>query len=130
MLTTALLERGARVEELHTYEWQVPDDAAPIEQLVRSLIDGDIDAVAFTTQVQVRHLFEVASWMGETDALRDALQHRTVVASIGPTCSAVLQEFGVEPHVVASPPRMRPLVTAIAAHLTAQAFPLREATST
>ena len=128
-LTDVLWGRGADVQQIHTYAWQIPDDVAPIEQLVFSLIDDDIDAVAFTTQVQVRHLFEVAGRLDQAEALRHALRHDTVVASIGPTCSTVLMEFGVEPHVVASPPRMRPLVMAIAAHLIARGFPLSEATS-
>ena len=46
-------------------------------------------------------------------ALRFALRHRTIVGSIGPTCSAALEQFDVPPHVVASPPKMRPLVTAV-----------------
>jgi len=37
----------------------------------------------------------------------------TIVGSIGPTCSAALEQFDVTPHVVASPPKMRPLVTAV-----------------
>ena len=117
VLVNALLARGARIEEVRSYEWRLPDDVAPIEELIRQLIRGHLDAVAFTNQVQVRHLFEVAAQMGCTAALRYALSHRTVVGSIGPTCSVALEEFGAPPHVVASPPKMRPLVTAVGQHL-------------
>jgi len=120
VLVNALRARGARIEELRSYEWRLPDDVEPIEELMRQLIRGHLDAVAFTNQVQVRHLFEVAARMGCTAALRYALSHRTVVGSIGPTCSVVLEEFGVPPHVVASPPKMRPLVTAVGQHLDAR----------
>jgi len=118
VLVEALHARGATVEELQTYEWRLPDDLEPIEGLIRELLYGQIDAVAFTSQVQVRHLFEVAARTHRTDALRFALRHRTIVGSIGPTCSAALQQLDVTPHVVASPPKMRPLVTAVAQCLT------------
>jgi len=83
------------------------------------LIDGTVDAIAFTNQVQVRHLFEIGARMHRSAALLYALRHRTIVGSIGPTCSMALEEHGARPHVVASPTRMRPLVTAIGAHLAA-----------
>jgi uroporphyrinogen-III synthase len=116
-LAQELRARGARLAELRSYEWRIPDDRAPMEALVGELIEGRIDAVAFTSQVQVRHLFGVAGDSSRSAALRYALRHRTVTASIGPTCSRALEELGAPPHVVASPPKMRPLVTAIAEHL-------------
>jgi len=130
VLADALLARGALVQEVHTYEWQLPDDLAPIQQLIHALIDDRIDAVAFTTQVQVRHLFDVADRMELREPLHHALLDQTIVASIGPTCSTVLAEFGVVPHVVASPPRMRPLITAIGAHLAARAHTSGQAATT
>lgn len=118
-LVDALRSRGAWVEEVRSYEWRLPADTRPIEELVLQLIDGSIDAIAFTNQVQVRHLFEVGTHLQRGAALLYALRHRTVVGSIGPTCSIALEEHGAPPHVVASPTRMRPLVTAIAAYLAA-----------
>ena len=119
-LVDALRERGALVRELQSYEWRIPDDVGPIETLLAQLTDGRLDAVAFTNQVQVRHLFEIGERRGRSATLRYALRHRTVVGSIGPTCSAALEAYGVAPHVVASPPKMRPLVTAIGAYLAAR----------
>ena len=119
-LVEALRARGALVTELHSYEWRVPDDVQPIERLVTQLVEGGLDAVAFTNQVQVRHLFQIGERMGRSAELRDALRRRTAVGSIGPTCTAALEEHGVPPHVVASPPKMRPLVVAIGEHLAAR----------
>jgi uroporphyrinogen-III synthase len=113
VLAEALRARRAQVDELHTYAWRLPDDLAPIETLIHELLDGRLDAVAFTSQVQVRHLFEVAARMNCDAALRFALRHRTIVGSIGPTCSVALEQFDAPPHVVASPPNMRPLVAAV-----------------
>ena len=119
-LVDALRARGAMVTEVHAYVWRVPDDVEPIVRLVTQLIDGRLDAVAFTNQVQVRHLFQIGERMGRVEDLRRALRDRTVVGSIGPTCSTVLEAHGVPPHVVASPPKMRPLVVAIGEHLAAR----------
>jgi uroporphyrinogen-III synthase len=105
------------VREVRSYGWRLPVDVSPIERLIDELIAGRIDAVAFTSQVQVHHLLEVGARMQRRDALLDALRHRTVVGSIGPTCSRALTESGAPPHVTASPPRMRPLVSAIGEHL-------------
>ena len=113
VLVEALRGRGATVDELRTYAWRLPDDLGPIEELIREVLDGRLDAVAFTSQVQVRHLFEIAARMNCSAALRFALRHRTIVGSIGPTCSVALEQFDAPPHVVASPPKMRPLVTAV-----------------
>lgn len=119
-LVDALRARGATVNELRSYEWRLPDDVAPIESLIVELIDGRLDAVAFTNQVQVRHLFDVGARLGRSADLLDALRRRTVVGSIGPTCSHALDAHGVTPHAVASPPKMRPLVTAVGEQLAAR----------
>jgi uroporphyrinogen-III synthase len=117
-LVEALRVRGARVDELHSYEWRLPEHVEPMEELIRELLGGRLDAVAFTNQVQVRHLFELAARTNRTAALRYALQYRTIVGSIGPTCSVALEAFNAPPHVVASPPKMRPLVTAVGQFLS------------
>jgi uroporphyrinogen-III synthase len=118
-LVDALRSRGAWVEEIRSYEWRLPDDTLPIEELVGDLIAGGIDAVAFTNQVQVRHLFQVGARMHRSAALLYALHHRTVVGSIGPTCTIALQDHGAPPHVEATPTRMKPLITALGAYLAA-----------
>jgi uroporphyrinogen-III synthase len=122
-LVSALRDRGAWVDEVQSYEWRIPDDVAPIHALVDELIDGRIDAIAFTNQVQIRHLLQVGAQMQRGAALLYALRHRTVVGSIGPTCSLALAEAGITPHVVASPPRMRPLVTAVGELLATRRLP-------
>lgn len=119
-LVEALRARGATVHELRSYEWRLPDDLAPIETLIAELIAGRLDAVAFTNQVQVRHLFEVGARLGRRDAIVEALRHRTIVGSIGPTCSQALDAHGVAAHAVASPPKMRPLVTAVGDQIAAR----------
>ena len=64
----------------------------------------------FTNGAQVEHLFRAAA---DEVALRAGLG-RTVVASVGPVCSEVLEAHGVHPDLEASPPKMGPLVALIA----------------
>jgi uroporphyrinogen-III synthase len=110
-----LTSRGATVTELQTYRWDLPeDDAARLRAFVDQLSSGAIDAVAFTTQVQVRNLFQVAEQMGAEQRLRDALAARVVVAAVGPTCAEMLREHGVEPDVEPVHPKMGHMVVALA----------------
>jgi uroporphyrinogen-III synthase len=113
----ALRSRGARLYELCLYEWALPEDLSPLRGLVHDLILGRFAAVAFTSQVQVRHLFRVAHEDGSAERLREALTTRVVVASVGPTCRAAAEQFGVLSHVMPAQPKMGPMVEALAAYL-------------
>ena len=113
-LAEALRARGARLHELCLYVWRLPADRAPLEALVRELIGGRFDAIAFTSQVQVRHLLEVATELGQRQALLDALQRKLIVASIGPTCTAALRHAGIAPQVEPEHGKMGHLVAALA----------------
>jgi uroporphyrinogen-III synthase len=117
-LTAAIEERGAIVDELCLYEWHLPHDVEPLRALVRDAIEGRLDAVAFTSQVQVRHLLQIAESMHARDALLTALAQRTIaIAAIGPTCADALRDVGIEPDVVPDPPKLGPLFAALADHL-------------
>lgn len=116
-LAEALQARGCRLTELSLYEWQLPEDTVPLQDLIRDLIAGRVSAIAFTSQVQARHLFQVAAELGQGDTLVQALNGRTVVAAIGPTSVAALQRLGVTPDVVPEHPKMGHLVVALARHL-------------
>jgi hypothetical protein len=70
-------------------------------------------AIAFTNQIQIRHLNMVAEGMGLGDDLANALTRRVVVASIGPSCSHQLRQLGIQPMVVPPTPKMRPLISSL-----------------
>jgi uroporphyrinogen-III synthase len=116
-IASALLARGARLHEMMLYEWRLPPDTGPMEALIRGVMDGAVDAIAFTSQVQLRHLLLVAERSGERDALIRAMNERTLVAAVGPTCASALRRVGITPDVVPDNPKMGPMVVAIAAAL-------------
>jgi uroporphyrinogen-III synthase len=113
-LSSELRQRGATLDELCLYEWRLPDDLTPLQELARDLTARDIDAVIFTSQVQWKHLLRIASDLGFSEAMIDALNSGVVVAAVGPICSAALETSGVRPHVVPDNPKMGPLVAALA----------------
>jgi uroporphyrinogen-III synthase len=112
-LTEALQGRGAQVFELLVYEWRLPEDVKPLHDLVEAIAAGNIDVVAFTSQVQARHLFQVAG-PERADALRAGL-NRTLVGAIGPVCAQALVELGVKVAVTPDNPKLRPFLAALAA---------------
>jgi uroporphyrinogen-III synthase len=116
-LADGLRSRGARVNELCLYEWQLPENVDPLRELIGDVIQSRVDVVAFTSKVQCRHLFQIATAMGCATDLAEALNGRTTVAVIGPVCRTALREHGVSSHVMPATPKMAPLVAAIAEYL-------------
>jgi uroporphyrinogen-III synthase len=72
--------------------------------------DGLVDAVMFTSANQVSSVLSVATDMGVLDAFRAAVSGRTVLTSIGPTCTEALLDNGFAVHAEASPPKMGQLI--------------------
>ncbi len=118
LVTQFLRDKGADVEELCLYEWLLPEDVQPLRTLVEDSIARRVDAIVFTSQVQVRHLFLIAEELHLAQELTTALQSKTVVASIGPTCTGVLQSYSVTPHVIPEHPKMGYLIKALAEYMS------------
>lgn len=123
-LAETLLARQAILDEQWLYRWRLPSDTSLLEDLVTRIVEGRIDALAVTCQIQFRHLFEIAAAMRlERDLVR-SLNERVVVAAVGPTCRAILDLYGVDVHVVPDQPKMGPLVVALMRHLERRPTPL------
>jgi len=114
----ALRGRGARVAEVQPYGWALPADLQPLRDLCGAVAQGRVDAVAFTTQIQAKHLFDVAERAGLRDAVANAMRGRVLVAAVGPTCARALEELGVPPHVVPAQGKMGAMVVALAEAMT------------
>jgi len=108
-LLSGLRERGASVTRVPVYQWALPEDCAPLQAAVKSLVAGEIDVVLFTTGVQVTHLFKIAAEMKLEEPMRLGLG-RAIAASIGPTTSEELQRHGVRADLEPSHPKMGFLV--------------------
>jgi uroporphyrinogen-III synthase len=112
-LVSGLRARGAEVITVPVYQWDLPEDTAPLREAARRLADGEFDVILFTTSVQLQHLMKIAAEDSDDRRLvariLEALP-RMVVASVGPTTSETLREFGVEPDLEPSHPKMGFLV--------------------
>ncbi len=111
-LRAALEAFGAQVEEIVTYKWGMPADTAPLERLLAALAESRVDAVLFTSAVQIHHLQAFAQATGHGPGLAARL-NAVIVGSIGPVCTRALREYGIEPTVEADPPKLGPLIAAL-----------------
>ena len=109
-LLAGLSERGAHVTRVPVYEWGLPEDVAPLRAAVTSIARDEFDVVLFTTAIQVNHLFQVAAQMSQEEAVRHALPHM-LIASIGPSTSERLHEYGLRADIEPSHPKMGYLVS-------------------
>jgi uroporphyrinogen-III synthase len=108
-LLAGLAERGALVTSIPVYEWGLPEDVGPLRAAVDSIACGEIDVILFTTAMQANHLMQIATEMNKEEAVRRALS-QILIASIGPTTSERLREFGIAPDLEPSHPKMGYLV--------------------
>jgi uroporphyrinogen-III synthase len=108
-LLDALRARGAEVTPVRVYQWDLPADLAPLREAVHRIAEGKADVALFTTSIQVPHLFRVAAEEQLEPALRNGLR-RMAIASIGPSTTEALEDFGLPPDVAPSHPKMGFLV--------------------
>ena len=108
-LLEALRQRGAEVTPVRVYQWDLPEDLAPLREAVHRIADGKADVAMFTTSIQIPHLFRIAAEEQLDQSMLQALR-RMVIASIGPTTTETLEEFGLEPDITPSHPKMGFLV--------------------
>jgi uroporphyrinogen decarboxylase len=109
-LIAGLEARGAHVQRVRVYQWELPEDTAPLEANVRAIADGQRDVAMFTSSQQVLNLLQMAANVGQERALREQLQ-QMVVASIGPTTSETLAEQGIPADLEPEHPKMGHLVS-------------------
>lgn len=123
LLVEGLRARGAAVLEIPLYEWALSEDQGPLVRLIRDLIGGRVDVVAFTSSPQVAHLFAVAERLGLGEALTRALRDSVAVAVQGPVCEAALAARGIEPRIRPDKGTMGALIHSIADHFAGETAP-------
>ncbi len=108
-LLVGLSQRGAKVIEVHVYRWALPEDLQPLRDALQAVIEGQVDVVLFTNSTQIDHVLRIAREEGVEQEFRDALS-RVVVASVGPSCTQFLDEYGLPVDVEPEQPTMNNLV--------------------
>lgn len=108
--------RGAEVDSVAPYVYADDSETGQVCELIQELVHGRIDAIAFTSQPQVKRLLQVGKRQGLESEVLQGLEN-TVVAAVGPVVRECLQQSGVRVHIM--PERtwfMKPLVTALVRH--------------
>lgn len=108
-LSAGLADRGAIVSSVNVYQWALPEDLAPLERAIDSIIRGDVHVLLVASSVQIRHLFAVAERVQKARALHEALS-RVVITSVGPLTSEELRGRGLNVDIECSHPKMGFLV--------------------
>jgi uroporphyrinogen-III synthase len=108
-LIDALRRQGVDVTTVRVYQYALPADLAPLHEAVTRLAQESIEVAMFTTSQQVVHLMDVAASMDLKRAVQDGLR-KSVIASIGPTTSDTLREYGFQPDIEPSHPKLGILV--------------------
>jgi uroporphyrinogen decarboxylase len=112
-LVAGLEARGAQVVAVKVYRWDLPEDTAPLEELVRSLAAHEVNVVLFTSSHQAVNLLRTAERLGMADDARHGLQ-TAVIASIGPDTSETLRAHGLVVDLEPDHPQMGHLVATAA----------------
>lgn len=113
-LIVGLKQRGVIVTTIPIYRWALPEDIEPLRQGIQKILRGEVDVALFTNGAQVDHLFRVASTDNAGDKLRLACK-TVVIASVGPVCTEVLEQFGLKPDIEPAHPKMGALIAEVAA---------------
>jgi uroporphyrinogen-III synthase len=122
-ITDAIVKRGGLLDEVCLYEWALPEDLEPLRRIARAAVCGDLDALLFTSQVQLRHLLQAAGEIAIADQVVRALRDEVVVGAVGPVCAGALGEEGIVPDVLPGQPTSVALVGALADYFELTADP-------
>lgn len=118
VLADGLAELGADAFDVPVYRWELPDDLRPALRVVNAIVDGDVDAVTFTSSPAVCHLVAIAADAGLGGALLGALADRVVPACVGPVCNETAKDVGIGSAVVPQRARLGAMVQALAVRFT------------
>ncbi|MEM1070439.1 MAG: uroporphyrinogen-III synthase, partial [Planctomycetota bacterium] len=108
-LVAGLEARGATVEAVRVYGWDFPEETSHLEENVRALAAGQRDMLLLTSAHQVVNMLRMAEQLNVVDDLRNGL-HQTVIASIGPTTTQMLEECDLHVDLEPAHPKMGHLV--------------------
>jgi uroporphyrinogen-III synthase len=112
-LLQGLEARGAVVSRVPVYRWALPEDIGPLRNAVTALAAEQVDAVMFTTGVQLVHLWQIVQEMQVEPQVRRGLA-RAVVGSIGPSTTEELRRHGIAVDLEASHPKFGFLIRELA----------------
>jgi uroporphyrinogen-III synthase len=115
--TAALAARCRELVEIPVYRWLMPEDAGPAERLIEEMCAGSVDAVTFTSQPAVHHLFRIAEGLGRAEELRAACNGTVRSICVGPVCADAALAEGITRPSWPDPPRLAAMIRLVASEL-------------
>ncbi len=114
-----LRDAGAAPDPVTPYRYASDAETTQVEAAIRAMVDGAVDAIAFTSSPQVERLKDVARERGLEKELVIGLG-RTRIAAVGPVVAAAIATLGAEVAVMPSSHfHLKPLVSALVESLRA-----------
>lgn len=110
----ALEARGAAVLRAPLYRWGLPEDLGPLQDVLRKIMSGEIDAVLFSNANQVIQIRQLVQDMGWAEEFKASLAS-SLVAAVGPACADKLESIGWPADMVPSRPNLESLLEETAA---------------
>jgi len=126
-LSKSLRAQGAHLREIELTQRRSARDTAESETLVRMIVDGAVQALVVSCEIQFLHLYQVARRIELARELVNALRKRVVVAVVGTSARDIVEAHGVRPHVMPAQPQL--LIMALMHFLETRAGVLRGAMS-
>ncbi|MSR76629.1 MAG: uroporphyrinogen decarboxylase [Candidatus Omnitrophica bacterium] len=111
-----LKKRGANIIRVPVYRWALPPDTAPLLEAIREIAEGNVQVLMVTSANQIRNMIRLASEHGLEENFRKGSK-QIVIASIGPTATAAIQESGLSVDFEPSHPKMGHLVSEMAQNI-------------
>jgi len=115
--TAALAARCRELVEVPVYRWLLPEDAGPAARLIEAMCAGEVDAVTFTSQPAVHHLFHIAESLGRVDEVRAACNGAVLPVCVGPVCAEAARDEGIREPVWPDPPRLAAMIQLVTMEL-------------
>lgn len=119
-LVTFFEKNGAVVREILPYKHVAPEDEVS-RQLCREIMEGSVDAVCFTTAVQVRYFFLYAKKIGCYSEINNSFNGRVVAAAVGRVTAEALKEEGIRLVIVPESERMGAMIIELSHYYKYQA---------
>lgn len=108
-----LESKGAVISQLLPYQ-HIPPVPETVETLCQELMEGSVDAICFTTAIQVRSLFDYAREKGYIQKIKTMFADKTVATAVGKVTAEALVEEGIDRIVVPQHERMGAMIVELA----------------
>jgi uroporphyrinogen-III synthase len=112
-LNDGLRAQGREISTVRIYGWGLPEDTGPLREAAARLVRREFDIVFLTTSMQVVNLMKIAEEARIEQQVLEGLRALRI-ASIGPTTTETLEEYGLKPDFEPSHPKMGLLVNEMA----------------